>query len=73
MTDDATAYCINCNDRTKYITKVCDREITVKGISFKYVHHSAYCSECGQEVYVPDINDQNAEERTDGFYRFCSK
>lgn len=39
----------------------------IRGISFSYVEQTAYCSECGEEVYVPEINDLNVIAREDAY------
>lgn len=58
-----TAYCINCGKDVEYKT---DWEgvaqNTPKGI-IKYKELYAFCSCCGHEIYIPEINDKNVENR----------
>lgn len=62
-----TVYCINCDEKTTYTVK-CERvEMAVRGISFSYVEHTAYCSVCGEELYVPEINDLNVVSREEAY------
>lgn len=61
------AFCINCNEKKEYEIKVCRREIKVRGVVFSYVHQTAYCTACNKEVYVPELNDANAQARKDGY------
>lgn len=35
----------------------------VNGVKFSYVEALALCKECGDELYVPDINDRNVQSR----------
>lgn len=60
-------YCINCDDKKEYIVKAQKREITVKGITFQYVHQQAFCAECGEEVYCPEVNDANVLARENAY------
>ena len=67
MNDRPVAFCVNCDEKREYIIKAYKREITVKGITFNYVHQTAYCSECGEELYCPDVNDANAQAKEDAY------
>lgn len=58
-----TAFCINCGCKQNYIIKSHMDTLTVRNIEFSYMEKTAYCSECGKEVYVPEINDYNCEAR----------
>ncbi len=66
------AFCINCDEKKEYVVKAFKREITVKGITFSYVHQTAYCCECGEELYCPEINDANVQAKEDA-YRKAAK
>jgi len=61
------AFCVECNEEKEYVVKACKRDITVKGITFSYVHQTAYCTECGEEAYVGAINDANVQSREDAY------
>ncbi len=62
-----TAYCVNCDSHTRYQVKSQEIDITVRGTKFGYIEQLAYCCECGEEVYVPEINDRNATSRENAF------
>ena len=66
------AYCLNCDEKRAYKEKTTREEVTVRGITFSYPEHTAYCAECGSEVYVAEINDKNVQEREDA-YRKASR
>ena len=61
------AFCLNCDEKREYIVKAQKRETTVKGFTFQYVHQTAYCAECGEELYSPEINDENVQAKEDGY------
>lgn len=63
----STAVCIECGCKTTYTLKSHLEKLTVRGISFKYVEHSAHCTQCGNEVYVPEVNDENVRSREDEY------
>jgi len=65
-------FCIECGDYKQFAVKTTREEITVRGVTFSYLEQSAYCSECGEEVYVPEINDINVQAREDA-YRKASR
>ena len=65
--EEKPAFCIGCGKKTNYTVKSSREEITVRGITFTYVEQCAYCVDCGEEVYVPEINDLNAEAREEAY------
>ena len=56
-------FCINCGKKLPFIVKMAQKDISVRGIAFSYHEQSAYCIDCGREVYVPIINDNNVSAR----------
>ena len=59
MQDNAkTACCIPWGNR---------EETNVHGIAFNCLEHTAYCSVCGSELYVPIINDMNVQARENAY------
>lgn len=57
------SYCVNCNEKTEYEVRPQRINMTVRGVDFSYIKQQAYCKKCGEEVYVPDINDINVSSR----------
>ena len=60
-------YCINCG-----CTMVCDvraesRHASAHGITFRYIEESCFCTSCGKQVYVPDIEDANCARREEAY------
>ena len=60
-------FCISCAADRAYYVRSSREEITVRGISFSYVEKRAYCVECGDEVYVPVLIDENVQAREDAY------
>lgn len=52
--------------------KTSRKEISVREISFSYLERSAFCTACGEEVYVPAINDGNVRSREEAYKKVRS-
>lgn len=61
------AYCIACGQEQPYATSITAEPCKHKGLSFYAPIVHAHCTVCGEEVYVPEINDANAESRTESY------
>lgn len=62
-----TAFCINCGCISKYRSVMEEAEAEVRGVQFSYTEMLAICEKCGEELYVPEINDSNAQAREDAY------
>lgn len=67
-----TAFCINCGCENKYRKITEKTETEVRGVQFNYTETLAICEKCGEELYIPEINDSNAQAREDA-YRKAAK
>lgn len=68
-------YCIHCDapvDRIDYSAKLETFEVK-GGTVITYVKVSAYCRECGMELYVPEINDMNKLSRDNAYAAAMSR
>ena len=65
--NDMRVFCVNCGQKCSYSEETSQEEISVRGISFSYLERSAFCTACGEEVYVPAINDDNVRRREDAY------
>ncbi len=63
------AYCIACGQEQPYSTSSSTKTLTRKGIQFTTPIIHAHCTVCGDELYVPEINDENASRREAEFQR----
>ena len=66
--DNSKTYCINCDEKVPYGLTARNVIMTAHGITFTYMEYVAYCLQCGDEIYVPDINDINARAREQAWY-----
>lgn len=62
-------YCINCDAETEYTVGSERVNIQIRGIGIDYVEFVAHCAVCGEEVYVPEINDLNVLSRSVAYER----
>lgn len=58
----AYLYCPYCGEKGIHL-RCNDSEFDVRGIHVKCDEIVAECSSCGQEIYIPSINDWNCENR----------
>lgn len=64
----AFSYCIECDKEVPYSINVRPSRITVRDVTFDCGEIYALCTECGAEVYVPEINDKNVENREKAYF-----
>ena len=67
MNNRDLVFCPHCNHKVVYSASSECVETTIRGTSFSYVELSAHCTECGEEVYVPEINDSNVASRSEAY------
>lgn len=60
--------CWNCARETDYIIKGRKAYRSVKGTDYTYNESYAVCSECGEEITAPGLDDEN-EKRFENLYR----
>lgn len=60
-------YCIHCRTRTSYSVQSEKREYCVRGLRFSATEQIARCDVCGNETYIPEINDQNVDAAWDAY------
>jgi hypothetical protein len=61
--DEPQALCTVCLDKHPYRTEQSQQTSTVRNVTFSYLERRAYCTVCGNEIYVPEVNDANVESR----------
>ena len=69
MSNGSTAFCIECGCKTHYRVSSSVEKITVRGVTFSYTELRADCEDCGNEVYVAEISDENVLYREEGYRR----
>lgn len=63
VTFQTTAFCIHCGRKQRFHIRSTDVSIQIRGDDIHYSEKSAYCAVCGEELYVPRLNDVNAHAR----------
>jgi uncharacterized phage-associated protein len=60
-------YCSNCD---KNVTYTINKELIneeIRGVDFKYIATIAYCNECGEEIYVSELSDDNIRKANEAY------
>lgn len=52
-------YCVSCDKHVSYTVKEEVVKERIKGCEFEYLARIAYCNECGEEIYVVELSDEN--------------
>ena len=52
-------YCYNCDKDVNINLKEETINMSIKGANFSFIGNLAYCTECGEEVYVAEFDDDN--------------
>ena len=63
-------FCLNCRKETEYVLQKKEIEKTIKDKDYTFDITVAVCSECGREMSVPGLIDQNVQE-VDAQYRMA--
>lgn len=61
------AYCIHCDHKVEYCVRSQRISVDIRGIVSTYDELVACCSNCGEEIYVAEINDANAVARKEAY------
>lgn len=61
-------YCENCRDIVEFSVKEEAKSKNIKGKEINYSAKVAFCAECGEEIFVSEIRDENLK-MLDGAYR----
>ena len=67
--DSNKVICANCRDRVTYCIKNTPMHFDVNRARVDIVLPLAYCMRCGEEVYVPGLEDENAQKIADEYKR----
>lgn len=73
MEESNTAYCIRCGKKTEYSIKLQRVRVNVCGVRFSYIENRPCCISCGEEVYVPKLEDRNSAARKFAFNQSLEK
>ena len=59
QTNKTYEFCPACRDDVEYEVKETKLNKVIKGIEISYDYKEAYCKECGEELLVKDLRDEN--------------
>lgn len=65
-------YCINCMEKVDYKTETVTVDMDIDGVCYRFEEEHAFCEKCGEEVYVPEINDANAARNNKAYAKACN-
>lgn len=57
--NERKVFCTECRDDVTFVIKNKQMDGIIKGETYIYLGKVSYCSDCGSEVYVEEINDYN--------------
>lgn len=60
-------FCEECRRDVEYIVETATINGKLKGEEYEYTGKKAVCTECGSEVYVADIEDENLKALYDTY------
>ena len=61
------AFCICCSRLVDYNVQERSVDIDYTGVKFAYEELYGVCKVCGEELYIPLLNDENIDRRTAAF------
>lgn len=64
---EPTTFCVNCGHHTEYSLSSRRAENDIRGTHFEYVEIVAKCNECGEEIYMAEVNDANVQAQEDAY------
>ena len=62
-------FCEECRRDVEYMVETATIKGKLKGEEYEYTGKKAICTECGSEVYVADIEDENLKALYDTYRR----
>ena len=65
-------YCINSMEKVDYKTETVAVDMDIDGVCYRFEEEHAFCEKCGEEVYVPEINDANAARNNKAYAKACN-
>jgi putative zinc finger/helix-turn-helix YgiT family protein len=61
-------FCPECRKEVEYQIEELVEKKEVRGLEFEYTAERAYCTKCGNEIFISELHDQNLQ-RIDDAYR----
>ncbi|WP_088228975.1 type II toxin-antitoxin system antitoxin SocA domain-containing protein [Desulfosporosinus sp. FKB] len=54
-------YCYHCDADVEYSIKELMIDTEIKDVVFSYLAKIAYCNDCGEEIYISELSDENVK------------
>ena len=67
MNNSDKRFCVKCGRYATYSVISGRKQFVIRGKTLEYEKVSAICDECGEEIYVPEINDTNVASRKEAY------
>lgn len=65
--ENMSEYCYNCDDNKTIMIKEESIRMKIKETEFDFIGKVAYCKECGEEVYIAEIDDANVRKANEKY------
>ena len=53
--------CWNCRKKVEYTLKQKNSIAMILGVSIEYIKKYGVCNECGKEIFIPGLDDENED------------
>jgi putative zinc finger/helix-turn-helix YgiT family protein len=60
-------FCPECRKEVEYQIKKTVEKKEVRGLEFEYNAERAFCYECGEEIFIPELHDNNLQKIDDAY------
>jgi len=55
-------YCYHCDNDVEYTVREEEISDNLRGVQINFIAQVAYCNECGNEIYIPELDDENIKK-----------
>ena len=59
--------CCSCEKCVKCRVNEQPQTMVIRGLPFNFLMKRAFCPICGDEVYIPEVHDENCNRRNEAF------
>lgn len=64
---EQTVFCPECREDVRYSVIKREETAKLKGDTYEFVSHIAFCEKCGEEIYVAQLEDRNLKALYDAY------
>ena len=66
-------FCPECRESVEYEVKENMETKNVRGLKFEYTNKAAYCRNCGEEIFVSELHEQNLKRINNAYLKEADK